>query len=237
MALEFDKTNQMGVSFGNPTHLNNIAQKTIVVFINLDTLPANGNPNRLIGKVPGWFTDVYNTAGTSVNSFTFVQNWSVASGIWYTDDNTATTSVRSWAVTYDRGATANDPVFYIDGASVTVNEGTTPNGVVTDDSGNNLYIGPNGATPAIDGLIYAAFVWNRILTAASIAEIHSKRSVEGHEYGLVFHCVPIYANGVQVFEGTALAGANTIPEYMYGTTGTPTNSPVGRADTYMSIRG
>ena len=60
----------------------------------------------------------------------FYQTFSTATGVWASTDVSASTR-HHVLVTYDRGATTNDPVIYVDGTSLTLNEDSTPSGTTT----------------------------------------------------------------------------------------------------------
>ena len=236
MSVEFDGTNQQFIDYGLVSALHNIAQKTVMVFFALDTVPS---PVELVDKGAnlagsGWFVGHSDTV--NVNSFIYVHTWSGANGVWRSDANVATTSVRDFTVTYNRGNTANDPIFYVDGSSVNVNESSNPAGTVDDDSGQDFWVGgvDSGAAPAMDGNMFGLFVWDRLVSAVDIASMSSKRSVTGHGAGLIFSEKFIGAAGLQVYDGTSLSAANKFVDDISGIQGTPTNSPVGRSDTYMS---
>jgi hypothetical protein len=73
------------------------------------------------------------------------QNFSGGNGIWHTNNNTLV--LNAWnhvVVTYDRSSVNNDPVFYINGTSQTVNEWFTPSGSA---SSNASYDGIIGNSP------------------------------------------------------------------------------------------
>ncbi len=99
-------------------------------------------------------------------------------GFWRTDNGTIQTG--QWyhvAVTYDYSSTANDPVFYIDGVSVNVNETETPVGARSSDTadlciGNQL----SGFSQRLDGILDDMRIYNRELTSDEIAQIAGTRA-------------------------------------------------------------
>lgn len=241
MAVEFDESAQQLIDFGLVPALHNLEQKTVMVFFALDSIHPTGS-KIFMDKgfwlaTSGW--SLYQTSQDAVvNRLGFVHSWTGNFGTWSTDDNVLTTSVRDFAITYDRGATANDPILYVDGVSVNVNETLTPAGIVDDDSGQDFWMGglDNIAFDSMDGIINGVFVWDRLLSAEAIAEISNHRTVRGHRKGLVWGCRFVGASGLQVYDGAVLAGGNKFVDMIDGVQGTPTGSPVGRADIYMAYR-
>lgn len=76
------------------------------------------------------------------SSIFLVADWSTQNGEWFV----SLPSNNVWhniVVTYDAGSTTNDPVFYIDGSSVTVTENVTPTGSYSVTS-QSMVIGNNG---------------------------------------------------------------------------------------------
>ncbi|MHC4501468.1 MAG: LamG-like jellyroll fold domain-containing protein, partial [Planctomycetota bacterium] len=63
-------------------------------------------------------------------------------------------------------STANNPVFYIDGVSVNVNETETPSGSKSSDT-SELRLGTQGApwSQHLDGILDDMRIYDRILTA------------------------------------------------------------------------
>lgn len=98
--------------------------------------------------------------------------------------------VNTWyhiAVTYDADATANDPIIYVNGASVTVTENVAPVGPRTSDSGTAMFIGNNAttATRTFNGKIADCRAYDRILSAAEIATIHGTQGADRIVNGLL----------------------------------------------------
>ncbi|MEW6400816.1 MAG: hypothetical protein AB1649_03395, partial [Chloroflexota bacterium] len=91
--------------------------------------------------------------------------------------------------------------------------------------------------PAIDGRIYSFLVYNRILSAAEIAEAYNSRLWIPNRNGLIFAPVLFGAKDLQTFDGATLAAGNTITDHISGAIGTPAGSPVGWGDTVLNING
>ncbi len=109
---------------------------------------------------------------TNNTDFAFMANWGTTDGRWHITRD----SVDTWTnhvITYDFGATTNDPIWYRNGVSQSVTEIGTPAGTAghTADDGT-LTIGAydDGSTEYWLGRIAELAIWNRLLTAAE-AEI------------------------------------------------------------------
>ena len=110
-------------------------------------------------------------------------------GIWKTNMNVFKSG--EWthiAITYNGGSTSNNPVIYVNGQSVTVNETQTPIGTIAKSLGEST-IGKNhekhykkadGDIPTSSpfwGYIDEVSVWNAVLTSAQISEIYNSGKV------------------------------------------------------------
>lgn len=109
--------------------------------------------------------------GSADTDYFYDRNWSGAAASW----KIAIPSANAWhniIVTYDTGATTNDPVIYVDGASVTVTENVAPSG--TANTNTDAYVignrtNDNARNWAGDLCEFA--VWDRILTATEVDAI------------------------------------------------------------------
>ena len=132
-----------------------------------------GGLARLFDKRDGGAEVEYLVANDASNVYFYVRAWSGTDGNWSITEP----ALNEWhhiLVTYDGGATTNDPVIYVDGVSVTVTETSGP--TLTIDTNTDKYvIGNRGdgstANRAWDGFIAEFAIWNRILTAAEAAGI------------------------------------------------------------------
>lgn len=126
---------------------------------------------RIFDRNNGTQLDVLlNTAGPG---YRFQVNWSGASGVW----DITPPSVDVWAgigVSYDRGSTANDPVIYLNGSSVSVTEVAAPSGTVA--TGSSAYTIGNrqsDSARAWDGMLAEFGVWDALLDAAEFKALGS----------------------------------------------------------------
>ena len=76
-------------------------------------------------------------------------------------------------VTYDSSSPSNSPTIYINGASVTVNEGATPTGSASSDASQDFIIGAQNSSgdQAYDGFIDEVSAWDKELSATEVSEI------------------------------------------------------------------
>ena len=106
----------------------------------------------------------------------FAHGFDSTVGFW---DSTATVALNTWnhvAVAYNNSSTSNNPIFYINGVSVTVTEGDAPSGTVADDSSQNLFIGNNtGGDRTFAGGISSASIYKTLLDAQTISQMAKSR--------------------------------------------------------------
>jgi hypothetical protein len=75
------------------------------------------------------------------------------------------------ALTYDSSSTSNDPVVYIDGASVTVTENAAPSGTASTNADPYVFGGRTAGARTFNGRLAEFAAWDVILTAGEIASI------------------------------------------------------------------
>ena len=76
-------------------------------------------------------------------------------------------------ITYNADATANNPIVYINGLSVTVTETGTPNNTRTSDAGNDLYLGSEASGGNYyDGSMDDFMLFSRVLSAVEARNIY-----------------------------------------------------------------
>lgn len=95
--------------------------------------------------------------------------------------NTNTFMAGDWhhiAVTYNAWSSTDDPIIYIDGASIGVTEFGTPSGTLNSEFGAEVVLGnwhtatQNYTTP-FDGFLKDVRIYNRILTAAEVTTLYN----------------------------------------------------------------
>lgn len=107
---------------------------------------------------------LYNDAGTV--SYVFVSTWGGSDGSW----SIIRPSNRVWhgiGVSYDNGAASNDPVFYVDGVSTSLNTDVNPTGSpLTSADAYTIGNRQSDSGRHWDGMLCEAAIWDAILTAA-----------------------------------------------------------------------
>ncbi len=119
----------------------------------------------IIGKGV-WYLRTVGQAASKVK-LEFIHEWSGNDGTWIT---TATeVDLDTWThivLTYDSGSTANNPILYVAGSSVTLTESVTPTNTRDTDVGSDLVIGNRAADDrTLDGKLAEARLHTRIIGA------------------------------------------------------------------------
>jgi len=129
--------------------------------------------------------------------------WSVAyptNGIWY-----------DYVVTYDGSSTANDPIIYRDGSSVTITERAAPSGTLPINQ-TTLVIGNRIADDLTwDGRLAEFAIWNRVLTSTEANQIGVGNS-------------PLLIPGGLIFYSPLIGDTSPEPDLIGGITGTVTGT-------------
>lgn len=162
MARDFDGVND-NIGFGSDASIDGFATQTICMWLRHDV--ATGQ-NMLLKDtaVSNWSFRI-----NSSHLIIFDKDWDGATkGTWRSTTGIGTT-VTHVAVTYDSGSTANDPIFYLNGAVDTTVEILTPAGTAVADAAQNLIAGENAAGSGdYDGAMGCVIYHNAVLTAAEI---------------------------------------------------------------------
>ena len=173
------------ISVANYTAINDLTTFTFAIWFNRR---ATGNAfPRIINKTTGLGNGLgVIFAYTDGSSIEFdADRWATAQGRWTIDHP----SVGDWhqlTLTYDYGSTSNDPVFYIDGSSVTITaELGTPSGSLNSETQTCLLGNRADGTRGWDGMLAEAALWNVVLTASQAAAIGKGVSPLAYPTGLV----------------------------------------------------
>jgi len=177
MPIEFD---------GTPKHLEFDSSEcpanlfagggTASVWLNLASWGGDGGNGlaRIFNKNSGWRIYTRNPiktlsfrhpfSGTNLTA-TAPTNAFDAFGIW-----------KLFTVTYDNTSASNEPLFYIDGESVTVTMEDVPTGTANDDSAMDMRIGDSFLNIRyFDGMLADMRLYNRILSPKEIKEIYIQK--------------------------------------------------------------
>lgn len=166
---------------GSSSEIDNLFNDgaTAMGWLHLDGY-GNGDFGRMFDKSTtaqlGW--EIFVDGNSGFNRILFQRDFSGGQGSWATNTGTIVTGVwYHFAVTYSDNSSANDPLFYLDGELVTVNEVLTPSGTMVNDAAQNLYIGNRAENDRhFNGRLSDLRLYDRILSAAEIQEIFTLRS-------------------------------------------------------------
>lgn len=153
--------------FGSDATIDDRTTKSFALIANPN--PAAGAQEQLVGKATGvtaWGLTVQHAAALEADGHLhFTHDFATADGDWASANNTVSLNAyHALGVTYDRTNVANDPVGYVDGASVTVaSVVANPIGAAGSDAASNLSCGAAAFTA------FGWFVYDEgIMTAADM---------------------------------------------------------------------
>lgn len=235
MAVEFD-----GSTFDQVLKFANAWPKNSKIFTVMMVLKADAFANnRYI-----WNFDAggsfFDEGGAGNVLRLVVDGWTTTDGIW-TWAYPSTGVEHHLAVSYDGSLTTNDPELYIDGVVQGRTETLTPAGTWPDSGTDyNIFVGglhDGLGTLGFDGRILSFLVYNRILSASEIADAYNSKLAIPTYRGLVFAPLLCGAAGLQTFDGATLAAGNVLKDNVFGFSGVPSGSPIGRGDIYLTHGG
>ena len=160
---DFDGAND-NIAFGSDAGIDQFVTKSIAIWVRKDNSSV------------AWFAfgkDRFSApwglgnAGGCTDNLEFYHDWSTTDGDWFATNVGFGTGLRHVVVTYDGGATTNDPLFYFNNVLQTsVQELSTPAGSLGTDAAANLRCGETGANSAdMDGRIGWLNYFNGTFTA------------------------------------------------------------------------
>ena len=238
MGIDFEHSNPMQqINFGDVAVLKNLTTKTFCFDIVPETVTDDFNvlfdvnASSAAGVSHGYFTLL------ATGKLRFIASWDgsvLDHAIWDADTAFVAGTHYKICITYDNSSTSNNPIFYANGSSIALTETAAPAGSLSDSGGVTFFGGYVGTTNNFDGLISNIRVYNRILTAGEILDLHNGRGASHNDYGLVFHVPCISAAGIQTFDGATLTTTSYVYDRINGLKGTPAGNPLGVADTVLT---
>lgn len=173
--------------------------------------------------------------GTYSKTLVVNAGYSGTNGAWVTNAN-AIPSLNAWYYVEIQFDTTGDPRILVNGVSQTITETSTPTGTYNTAASYPLILGNiNGASNTFAGTYTSPRIWNRIRTVAQSLVTYDARTMGDDLNGVVFAPVLYGAAGLQAYDGVALGTSNTLVDPYSGAVGVPTGSPVGSAETYLSV--
>lgn len=234
--IETDASGTKYIKWTAPAGVVGLTVKSVVIWLIPDDFGA-AYDLFLISDGTGTDTDELFDIPTQITTgkFGLVAHFSTTNGIWLTTSATLTAgAVNHIVITYDGSATINDPIIYLNGASVAITEVSTPAGTYRTGTNTDVYIGSTASGANLDGKTLAALEYNRILSPAEVSEAYNSRKFIPSWNGLVFCPMLAGTAGLQIFDGTTLAAGNTIVDSVNGYLGVPSGSPLAVADTFLT---
>jgi hypothetical protein len=237
-------TTGQGLKFSNVTAISGL--KTFSFLIRLNAVSWNSVEANDTGAIWNTIPDAYvsgqdfglNLFGRSAaNKLRLVVGFTTTSGVWDWTPPSLNAD-HSILITYDGTATANNPVVYQDGISVSVTRTTAPVGTwagLKDNVklGNHFNSSGTNLIVTFKGKYWDARLYNVIKTAAQALVIAGENiltSATIDESGLVFHAPLTMCKGLTypTFAGSVLGAGNTFFDRINGYLGVPSGSPVGQ---------
>jgi len=226
MAVDFGTSGNKGVSFGSLAQTQGLTNMSVSFWMYYNAV-RSGDYGDVVSQYDdaghGWWIDLVDYVAPNANNLTFGINFSDTDGGWKLPTDTLTAGNRYHVtITYNRSATTNDPVFYINGAEVAESEVSTPVGAAATDV-ENLVFGYGGYGGAGNGtyvILSDVRIYNRILAAGEVAEIYNSRDINAVPYGLVFQAT-FLENGAYI-------------DRINGAVGTGAGSPAFVPDTILN---
>lgn len=112
----------------------------------------------------------------ATDRYRFSALWSGGLASWRTP---AATGSHTLAITYDGGSSANAPIMYVDGASLTVTLGTAASGTLTSGSGAITIGNSELGDRVCDCIISELAVYDVILSGANVTSLHNGARPDG----------------------------------------------------------
>lgn len=221
------------IGFGQLPQVQNLTSRSISFWLYPDTYSVAGNGDIIlsIGAALG-AEMLYLTTDKLV----YIRPHSTG-GVWITNSNIPALGVWSHIViTYNQSSTANDPIIYVNGSSVTVTEFDTPTGTPYSQSDGVMDIGNRSSftspySGCLNGKIFDMRIYNRILTAAEVTTLYNAGDPDHMLVtdGLVFQGPATYADR-PLSAGHVMTSTDRLVENILRAVGVPNGSPTIRAN-------
>jgi hypothetical protein len=148
-------------------------ETTAVTYFWVGKSSTAGALGRILSAYNGAGSGRFDAYGDSSNTATMFQAlWSSQVGQWKAAAFYNESEFAAHAITYDGGATTNDPIFYKNGSVVTSSEVQAPSGSLVASSGK-MGVGsrPDSTARQFEGSLIVGYAINRVLSAAEVVEL------------------------------------------------------------------
>lgn len=174
-AFDFQEVNNAFFNCGSAAAVDNLTSKSGGGWIYPDT---DGNAGGTLCDGQGWFgkndgNDGWIFCQQTTAQLRFRQSFDFGAGVWTTTDTPVVyTGFQHFAFTYNGSSTANDPIFYKDGASRTITENAAPFGTIEADAAFTFRKGIlEGTVGEADARLDEIYYYSGILTSTQINDI------------------------------------------------------------------
>jgi hypothetical protein len=148
----------------------NLPQLTVTAWVRADSQGDSTTPRVL--AMPGYNIRIRRDTDSTTNCVALEAMKSGTDGEWRTPGDVVSDGVWSHiAVTYDSAATANAPIFYVNGQLQPTTLRSTPGGSQDSNVGTGYIGNSSGLDRSWDGRIDEMRIYNRVLSAAEVQQI------------------------------------------------------------------
>jgi len=134
----------------------------------------SGSGGRIVDKRVASGTGWMLLTESGADLIAFFHEFSTGNGRWASTSSIALNQWSFIAVTYDADSTANNPIIYVNGVSVSISETATPSGTRDSDVGQDMEIGNvTGGTAAFDGNMADVRIYDDALTADEVLWVYT----------------------------------------------------------------
>jgi len=238
-----DGTKQMQIDFGSGPGVFGLSAISILIHVTQTLSTSNTYRIVEIVNLGGITTNerylVHLNATNDAKNFAYFKSSTVnVGGEWRSNANTIPLStMKHIAITHDFSSINNDPLFYVDGISTTVNEQNAPSGAWYNSGANSCFLGSSRSiTNSLYGTMYSVLIYNRVLSAAEILSAALSKKFIPTWGGLVF-APNLNGPAGGLADGATMAAGNTIRDLVSGATGTPNLSPVFKTNNIFALGG
>jgi len=164
------------VNVGSDSSIDDIFTKTLSFWLNVSDYDDGTDDAHIINKGDTWFI----AFDADNDRIIYGQGFATSNGRWSIPiSNIPLGEWSNLIITYDSSSTSNDPVFYVNGVSVSVTEYSTPEGSLTSDASSNLYLGDStGASRSYGGVMDSVSIYSRALTSSEILSNYQSGNIE-----------------------------------------------------------